>query len=188
MTVSANAPPAPWLDADVGMVALGSASLSGSTFTVRGAGIIGGTADEFHYTYQPVSGNATIVARIATIQNTNGLAKVGVMIRESLAPNSRYASMLLTPAMGTYFQRRNTTGGTPTITSGPAAAPPHWVKLVRSGSTFTGSISSDGVTWTPVDSGIVSMPANVFIGLAGSSHITSTINTSTADGVSVTTP
>ena len=50
--------------------------------------------------YVPVTGNATIVARVASIQNTNPQAKGGVMIRESLAANSRHAAMFLTRSSG----------------------------------------------------------------------------------------
>ena len=189
VTVSSSPPPPPWLDADVGVIALGSASLAGSTFTVRGAGEdIAGSSDEFHYSYQPVSGNTTIVARIATIQNTSQSAKVGIMIRESLAPNSRHAAMLLTPSFGSSFQRRNSVGGSAAITAGPAVAPPQWLKLERAGSTLTGSVSPDGVVWTLVGSGTVSLPTNALVGLAVSSRINGTVNTSTFDSVSVTQP
>jgi regulation of enolase protein 1 (concanavalin A-like superfamily) len=190
VTVSASAPPSPWLDADVGPGgALGSADFVSPTFTLRGAGAdIGLTADEFHYTYQPASGNVTIIARVATLQNTDPNARAGVMIRESLAPGSRHASVLLTPSNGLAFQRRAATGGFPTSTAGPLVTAPYWVKLVRSGSTFSAYHSTDGAEWTLVGSATVSMPANVLVGLALTSHKNATLNTSTLDGVAVTSP
>jgi hypothetical protein len=189
VTVTSTPPPAPWLDADVGITALGSASFAGSTFTVRGSGRdISASDDEFHYMYQPVSGDVTIVARVASMQNTNAQAKAGVMIRESLGVGSRHASMLLTPASTSVFQRRGATGGIASVTSGPAAAPPRWVKLVRAGSSLSGYISDDGVAWTPVGSGTVSLPANALVGVAVTSKVIGTVNTSTVDSVTVTSP
>ncbi len=156
---------------------------------MRGSGTdIAASADEFHYTYQPVSGNVTIVARVATLQNTHASARGGIMIRESLAANSRLAAMLLTPTNGLAFHRRTVTGAHIASTAGPLVPAPYWVKLVRVGSTFTGSTSPDGVAWTPTGSVTVSMPSNVLIGLALTSHVNGTINTSTFDGVLVTSP
>ena len=143
VTVSASAPPPPWLDVDVGAVAaLGSASFTSPTFTVRGSGTdIASVADMFHYTYQPVSGNVTIVARVASVQNTNANARAGIMIRENLEVNSRHASMLLMPQTGFVFQRRPSPGAVALSTAGPVVTAPYWLKLVRSGSTFSGSYS-----------------------------------------------
>jgi hypothetical protein len=189
VTVSSSPPPAPWLDADVGLTALGSASFLGSTFTVRGSGRdISASDDEFHYTYQPVSGDVTIIARVASIQNTHTAARGGIMIRENLAVGSRHASMLLTPSSASVCHRRAATGGTTSVTAGPVAAPPRWIKLVRAGSSFSGYISDDGAAWTLVGSGNVSLPANALVGLAVSSHVVGTINTSTFDSITVTSP
>src|SRR5207249_6713683 len=63
--------PSPWSQADVGGVGLpGSASYSSPTFTVQGSGgDIWGAADGFHYVYQPINGDAQIVARVTSEQN-----------------------------------------------------------------------------------------------------------------------
>jgi hypothetical protein len=52
----------------------GSASYASGTFTLKGSGAdIGGTADAFHYVYQPLTGDGEIVARVASLQNTHAL-------------------------------------------------------------------------------------------------------------------
>ena len=68
VTVNAGLP-APWADQDVGAAGLvGSASYASGTFTVKASGAdIAGGADAFHFVYQPISGDATIVARVATL-------------------------------------------------------------------------------------------------------------------------
>ena len=50
------------------------------TYSVTGAGAdIWGTADAFRFVYQPLSGDGQIVARVATVQNTNAWVKAGVI-------------------------------------------------------------------------------------------------------------
>src|SRR6185369_1057773 len=60
----ASAVPAPWTQGDVGAVGVaGSASVSGGVTTVVGSGAdIGSTADSFHYVYQTLTGDGTIIA------------------------------------------------------------------------------------------------------------------------------
>jgi hypothetical protein len=180
--------PAPWVDADIGSPALaGGASWAAGVFTVNGAGVdIEGGSDQFHFVYQPVSGDVTVIARVASIQNTNSWAKGGVMIRETLVSNSRHAMMALTPGNGLAFQRRLATGGGTSNTSGALVAAPYWVKLVRLGNTLSGYASPDGVTWTLVGSDTVVMSTNVFVGLPLTSHNGAAVCTATFDSTSVT--
>ena len=148
---------------------------------------IGGGSDQFQYAYQTVTGDATIIARVASVQNTSGWAKAGVMIRETLNADSKNAMMAVTPGNGLDFQRRRTTGGGTNRTTVSGAAP-RWVKLVRAGTTFTGYQSTDGVTWVQVVSTSFSMSTNAYIGLAVTSHNNSALCTSVMDSVSVTLP
>jgi regulation of enolase protein 1 (concanavalin A-like superfamily) len=185
----ATLPPG-WNHQDIGAVgAAGSAALNTATnvYSVKGAGAdIWGTADAFHYAYRPMTGDGVVIARVATVQNTNAWTKAGVMIRDTLDPSSAQASMLVSFSKGAVFQRRTLTAGTSTSTAGPLATAPYWVKLERLGSTFNAYASADGVTWTLVGSDTIAMGANVFVGLATSSHTTTTAAQATFD--SVTTP
>jgi len=64
----------------------------------------------------------------------------------------------------------------------------YWVRLVRSGNTFTGFASADGVSWTQVGAINVTMAGNALQGLAVTAHNNTTLNTSTFDNVSVNKP
>jgi hypothetical protein len=174
-----------WQDRDVGAVGqAGSASESASTFSIKGAGVdIWGSADSFHFMYQPMSGDGQLVARVASLTRTHDWAKAGVMIRETLAAGSRHASMFVTPAKGTAFQRRVATGGVSTTTAGVLVAPPRWVKLVRTGATFAAFESADGAAWTLVGSETISMATDVYIGLAVTSHTTAALATAVFEAV-----
>jgi hypothetical protein len=172
---------------DIGAVAVpGSASYSGGAFTVSGSGLdIEGSSDQFHYVYQSWNGDGTIVARVASIQNTSPWAKGGVMVRETLAANSKQAMMVLTPGNGLAFQRRITTGGSTSHTPGANVVAPYWVKIVRTTNTFTAYSSPDGIAWTLVGSDTISMTANVYVGLALTSHNNPVLCTATMDNVAV---
>jgi hypothetical protein len=179
--------PDPWLNQDVGDVTdPGTAVKLDDAFAVTGSGAdIGSTADAFHFAYRPFSGDGQIVARLVSQGNTNPMAEAGVMIRETLAAGSRHAMMALTPANGAVFQRRGNPGGTTTAVPGPAVAAPHWLKLVRSGTTLTGYTSPDGVTWTAAGSGTVAMGSAVFVGLAVASHAGAKLSTAVFEDVAV---
>ena len=182
--------PSPWLNQDIGAVgATGSASYSNGVFTVDGSGAdIWGTADEFQYVYQPINGDAEIIARVASQENTNNYAKAGVMIRENLSAGSKNAKMVITPTQGFKIQWRATTDGTSSNTNGMATNTPpnNWVRLVRSGSSFTAYQSSDGTNWTQVGTTqSISMTSSVYVGLAVSSVNDGVLCTATFDNVLV---
>jgi hypothetical protein len=180
--------PTGWSTADVGAVgAAGSASGSGSSFTVSGAGAdIWGSADAFRYAWLSLSGDGSIVAQVKTLQYVADWTKAGVMMRASLSPGSQQAMMLVSANKGLAFQRRVTAGGLSTHTSGGSGKAPYFVKLTRSGHTFTASRSTDGTSWTVVGSETIAMPSTIYMGLAVSSHVTSTVATATFASVAAT--
>ena len=180
--------PAPWADSDIGSVsAAGSASYSTGTFTIAGSGAdVWNNADAFHFVYQPVSGDTTIVAEVDSVQQASTWSKAGVMIRESLTAGSTHAFMLVSAAKGVALQWRSATGGASSNIAGSTSTPPRWVKLVRAGDTFTGYESADGVAWTTVGSAQIPMSAStIYVGLATTSHTTSASTTATIEQVSV---
>jgi hypothetical protein len=129
-------------------------------------------ADEFHFAYKMLTGAGSIIARVDSVENTNVWAKAGVMIRETLDPDSAHAMMVVTPGSGISFQRRPGTGQTSLSTTTTGITAPYWVKIERSISgSFTASSSANGTTWTMLGTPeIVTMGANVYIGLALTAH------------------
>ena len=183
-TVTTNPLPSGWLDLDVGSVgATGSAGYASGTFTVTGAGGMSSSTDAFHFVYQTLSGDGTIVARLVSAPYNE---YAGVMIRETTASNSTYAFTFYLPNSFQMLDRA-TTGGTPSNQSGgPSASTPYWLKLARSGSSFTSYWSLDGTYWMQIGSSVtISMATNVYIGLAVDSGATGRLQTSTFDNVSV---
>ena len=149
------------------------------TFTMTGSGsdiwaVNNVEADEFHFAYKMLSGAGSITAKVQSVENTNGWAKAGVMIRESLNPDSAHAFACITPSNGVASQGRPSTGGTSFNYNQTGVTAPCWVKLERSISgNFTVSHSTNGTSWQAVSGALVEnipMATNVYIGLALTSH------------------
>jgi hypothetical protein len=183
-----TAPLGPWQHQDIGSVGFaGSASNGTSLFTVVGAGgDIWGTADAFNYAFVPVTNNCTIIARVTSLQNVDVWSKAGVMIRASLDANAANAFIAVTPSNGVSFQYRSSTGGNSANNATPGLTAPHWVRLVRSGNTFTGYRSLNGVNWTQQGTPVtIAMSSVVYAGLAVTSHDSSTACMATFDNVTL---
>ena len=182
-----NAAAMTWSSGDIGAVGHpGAFTHASSTFSIDASGAdIWGGADAFRFVYTPLSGDVTITARVLSLDNTDMWAKAGVMIRETLADNSPFAMTVVTPSQGTAFQFRDSNGAAAGMApSGPGAAP-YWVRLVRSGNTFTGSVSPDGATWTVLGSRSIPMGAAVYIGLCVTAHNNAAVTHAELDSVDV---
>jgi hypothetical protein len=188
--------PAGWVSRDVGMSRqwngdagevgfAGSTSLSGSTYSLSGSGNdIWGTADSFQYAYRGVSGDCTVVARVASVQGSDGWTKAGLMVRETLQFDSANALAALTPQNGTYFSYRSATSVSSSGSSSSGSAP-YWLKLVRSGNTLTGYRGPNPSNWTQISTTTIPMAANVFVGLALTARNNLLVSTAVFDNVSV---
>lgn len=176
---------------DIGAVAAtGSTSESGGVYTVKGSGAdVWGSADEFHFAYKDYTGDGVFIAKVDSVQNTNSYAKAGVMFRDGTAANARNAYVSITPGNGVRFQVRTSTGGTTTSQSVTGITAPRWVKLVRSGNSFTAFYSSDGTSWTQVGTAkTVTMASTAKAGLAVTSHADGTLCTASISNVSLGLP
>ncbi len=166
---AATGSPSLWADADIGEPTLAGSAYFDSVndqLVVNGTGYDiwntsvtypnGSTAtiyDQFHFVYVPFTGNGTIIAQVLSQGDTNAWAKAGVMFRSTLASDTPFVDMVMTPGEGASFQYRNssgTLGDLPSSSNGYSV--PEWVALVCSGTTITGYVSTNGSTWTEVSS------------------------------------
>ena len=138
--------------------------------TTSGGGI-GGTADQFSFDYQLLTGDFDLCTRLAGLSPSDPWAKAGLMARETLDAGSRFAAALATPAMsGSFFEWRDPANQPEHNAAGafPPNYPNTWLRLKRAGNTFTGYASYDGP-----DLGAAGQrddhpcPAQIYFGLAG---------------------
>lgn len=186
-----------WTNQDIGnVITAGNASYAAGTFTMQGAGWdIWNAADAFHFVHQPVSGDCTITARVVSRSASPTKAVTGVMIRESLAPDSKHAFMNVTTNGWADLGYRLNTAGSSGHTGGVSGITlPYWVRLVRSGNTIKGYRSADagGTPASWVQHGTtqtITMTApTIYVGLPLCGKSGGTLATATFDNVTVTTP
>ncbi|MHC4351957.1 MAG: LamG domain-containing protein [Planctomycetota bacterium] len=179
--------------------AVGSVNFDAASqiYTVTGSGSeIGGTSDEFHYAFKQLTGGGSITVKVESLADTHAWAKAGVMIRETLDPDSPHAMVAVTPTGRVAFEFRSQAGqdSHSTHTATGTISGPHWIRLNRSASNvFTGEHSSDGVNWGPVEglnpsdpSGwTVMMGQAAYVGLVVSSHDAAAAGEATFSNVGV---
>ncbi len=188
-TGNCSALPSGWTSGDVGAVGInGSVCYIPSTYTVSGSGTgLTGSSDQYQLVKAPTSGNYTIIARVSSVQNTASGAKAGIVITESTAVGAKRVSICLIPSTGKIeFQSRKTTGAKVTTTATASGTAPRWLKITRNGSTFSAYYSSNGTTWTLYKTASITMNNAAYAGLAVTSGVNTTLNTSVFDNVSVT--
>lgn len=175
----------PWQTLDVGAVGLpGNASFGNGVFTLDGAGAdIQNTADGFRFVYLSATGDCAVIARVTALENIAPWSKAGVMIRETTNANAANAFMGMTSGNGATWQYRSSTGGNTIYNNTPGLNAPYWIQLVRTGNTFTGYRSPDGINWTQQGSAMFTIASNVCVGLALTSHSTTSLGEGTFDNV-----
>ncbi len=185
VTTSTSGPvPPPWLSTDVGSPTLvGSAGYLNGVFTVNGAGIdIWKTYDQFHYVYQNITGNGTLIARVSSQTNSSSNAKAGIMFKQSTTAGDSYFMIAVAPGGGIKVQY-NFTGS---VNGATYTFQNVWMKITRVGNVFTAYTSADGVTWTQVFTKTLTMNASMTAGLFECSHNANVMGTATFDNVSFT--
>jgi hypothetical protein len=152
-----------------------------------GGGDIWGTSDQFHLVWQSLPGDATVSARVASQGSTDPWAKAGVMLRQTGDPGSAYYALEVTPANGLVVQYRATAGASALGQAGVAGTAPAYVRVARSGSTFTAYTSADGASWAPVAGSSVTLGLSgaMLAGLAVTSHNTTATSAAAFDNVAV---
>ena len=133
--------------------------------------------DDYGTIYQPgraVSGTTTTV-HVDSQQNTDPWAKAGLVMRNDLTGDHSspgYVALVVTPGNGVSMQwDADGNGVLDGFTSGGGPAAPVWLRLSRSGTTYTGSYSTDGAAWTTVGSATVGSAASTQdAGMIATSH------------------
>ncbi|TDB75033.1 ABC transporter permease [Actinomadura sp. KC216] len=115
-----------------------------------------------HYTYLPLAGDGSIVARVTSQHGGGGWAKAGLMIRGSAERATPYAALMVTPGHGVRLQ----TGYKGDGAGGGAGTAPRWLKLTRAGTAVTGYASADGRAWDRVGSvRLAGLPPSALAGM-----------------------
>jgi M6 family metalloprotease-like protein len=163
--------PSPWQKATIGSVSSSDfVAHSGTNFYMETYGnTVGGSGDNFTFTYQLLNGDGTYIAHLGNY-NTLESQRTGIMIRESLQPDAAFSAIAKIDMGGAIVQQRASSGGltqdNPNDQKNLHIYELHnWLKIVRSGNVIVSSVSKDGVTWYEIGNQNISMASQVYVGL-----------------------
>jgi hypothetical protein len=182
--------PVGWLGGDIGSPTNQGASSFNpydNTWLIYGSGDgIWNTSDQFQFASETYSGNGSLSGEVTSQTNTNASAKAGVMFRDSTAANGAYAYALVTPSNGVYFQWRASDGASAQSSSSVSGVTaPVYLKITRSGSSFSAYYSTNGTSWTQVGSTeTITMPTAALVGFGVSSTNTGALSLGSFTNVS----
>jgi hypothetical protein len=164
---------------DIGITAMGLVygTNAGRFTALASGGDIWGVSDNFNYVCKPFTGDFDLRSQVLSFgpANAQTSAKAALMVRESLAPGSRHATVTVYPAQRVWVAyRRQTTDGTSSVAAGNWSVawptnvnyPNVWQRARRMGNTITLFGSTNGVDWVQVgNSMVMDFPETVYVGL-----------------------
>ncbi|MDQ0764766.1 alginate lyase family protein [Streptomyces canus] len=200
-------PPAPWTYGDLGDVVLddrafgtlgvaailtpGSTAHEDGTFVVRGAGVdltVNNQGMTGQFVRRPITGDCEVTARL--VSRTGATAdRVGLLMAKSLSPFDQAAGVIVTGGTTAQLMLRKTVAGASAFSGSGAVRLPALLRLKRTGTVFTSSLSGDdGATWTDLASGEIPGfgDAPFHVGLVACSRSPLALVTSEFDEVSIT--
>lgn len=159
--------PLPWDFKALGKAdAKASAVFNAGAFTLTAAGDLNGDADAGCFVWQTLSGDGQITARVSDLDGAGKSARAGLMIRDSLAANSRQAFIGVNGSGDFRWVHRTRTGnGVALKSAGRGSIPKTWLGLSRRGETITAYRCDDGKDWIKVGTITKDLGKNCYIGL-----------------------
>jgi hypothetical protein len=162
---------------------------SGWTLTGAGAGIGTTAADGFYFAHRQMSGDFTVIARVASINSGSAspFARCGVMVRSALTAEAMHAGMMVTPDRSSFVWRTAEGAAGAVSDTNQTGSLPRYVRLQRTGNSLTAAHSVDGIAWTVEGSAqSIAMPDPVYVGLAATGASTTGTVTAAFDAFSLT--
>jgi len=178
--------PSEWGNADIGApAAMGSTSVHSGVWSVAGSGAeLDAHIDQLQLAYSALAGDGEIVARIAGTPHEGRQWKAGVTLRDGRGSAAVSAMLYIGADKKIHFGARSKENEPLSDTTHRGLA--KWLKITRSGDTFTGFTSSDGTTWASVGHATLAMRRDILAGLICTSGEAGEPKVSQFDSVSVT--
>jgi hypothetical protein len=177
-----------WAVADINQTVAGTGQVVGTSMTITadGIGLQTGnlygeptTEDAFRYVFQGVTGDFDVALQVNQVPTAGG-GRVGLMVRESVLPTSIYFFSGAAQT-GTFVEDYRNTVGVSAVeaTSGVFTnGTPAWVRLIRSGNSFSAYRSANGIAWTLIAaSQTITMGPSLLVGIAATAQNAGTLGT-----------
>jgi hypothetical protein len=177
-----------WTAQTVGTHPAGSVTNSGGTITVTtNNGFVWANGDSFTMAAMTGTGNVSLTAKVLSLTRNDTFSKAGVMIRESLAGGAPNVMLYVSPTSIINQFRASSGANTSQNTVGNRRTAPYWIRLARTGNTFTSSFSPDGTAWTVSNTvRTVTMTPAVYLGLVYSPNKNPATGSASFSNVTVT--
>jgi F5/8 type C domain/Secretion system C-terminal sorting domain/Fibronectin type III domain len=150
--------PVRFYNLDLGNIGVaGSTCLAGTTWNLKGSGTdIGGISDQFQFAYTNINTlDYEALGRLAQQDQIYPGNKLGIMVRDSITSTSRFAYVAsVNNGANFIFEYRLVPGGPVTTNTFPAPYPKPWMKVVKTGTNYTGFISPNGITWSQIGTSV----------------------------------
>lgn len=135
--------------------AVGSYTLVGDTVTISGSGSgikNNVNADGCYFMQQLGNGSSmeVIVRCTGVTGGVNGDGRAGIMMRNGMGAGEPMVFVGLTNDGRATWSNRNTLNGNASVTHTNNVSSPRWLRLLRSGGSFGGFVSTNGTTWTSI--------------------------------------
>jgi hypothetical protein len=187
--------PAGYYNVDLGDIGVaGSTCKTGNIYNLTGSGTdIGGNADQFQFAFTSIDiADYDVVGRVIQQDQVNPNDKIGVMVRDSLTNTSRFAYMA-SVNNGTQFiyEYRSVPSGPVTTIVSAGHTIPYWVRINKTGTTYTAYVSGNGSSWlqvgSPVNLNFGTDPTNApHYGMAITSADNTILSTGQIDNFTIT--
>jgi regulation of enolase protein 1 (concanavalin A-like superfamily) len=166
-----NRLPDGWAQADVGPFGANNSSISydagTGAFTIGSASaLMGSTSPDYvRLTYQTLTGDGSITAKLDSLTSPTSNARAGIILRETFDTNSRYVTAEWANNSQVRSDGRTTTGGTGSVNVVSGIAAPVWLRITRVGNSIAALRSTDGVGWTTINTRTIAMGSTVIVGM-----------------------
>lgn len=175
---------------DVGSPAIkGSTTFDAATgqYKVTGSGAnIWGKQDQFQYVWREMTGNFVASATLRFVGQGAEHRKAGIMVRQSMEPDSAYADIVMHGSGMPAIQWRSKPGEDTNTFDLPLAGPGTYrLKMVRTGVKTYLYLGKDGAEPKEIVHTEVSLPGPVMVGLVVCAHQADTAETVIFSDVSV---
>jgi len=178
------------LSNDIGAATEFTFSIASGTDTASGT-ITATLDDQFNFTYESVTGNASVAAQLTALTNAdngNGTPQAGVMVRAATGASDPFFEIAQSSAGNLVLEFRTTAGGsvtTQTLSGVPVAS--EYLEVTRSGNNFIAWYGTNGTSWTQLGSAvaIAAMPAAANFGIAATASYNPQLTDATFTSVAV---
>lgn len=166
----------------------GTVTFDNGTFKLsRAGGQITEGDDGFLFVFQALSGDFEVVARLASLTPPDNFVGplAGLMIRDGLRADSRFASIVVSPTATTFV--RKVEAHSKAASTSKETAPPGWLKMTRYANRVRVYTSSDGKEWSLHAGERLELPENLYVGMCGMARSRETPAIAVFDHVAIST-